>query len=68
MTTNLECDRQSALTTLMERRLAYDEQVACALLDENDDERDERLQLVAAAEEMIRHAVYFSAQHATHEE
>lgn len=46
-----ECD-----TDLLQRRSAYEAEVADALLDESDDEREERLELVRIAQAMILRA------------
>ena len=53
MTTNLECD---AVTSTIAYRRAYDELVAEALLDESDEERAERLELVEAAQAILLRA------------
>jgi hypothetical protein len=50
MTANIQYDSQ---TSLAERRSAYEAEVTDALLDETADEREERLALVRAAQEMI---------------
>ena len=70
MTTHTECERESDWETqddvllfaaptdesLGRRRRAYDDAVARALLDESDEERDERLDLVEAAQALIMQA------------
>lgn len=70
MTTHTECERESDWETqddallfaaptdesLGRRRRAYDDAVARALLDESDEERDERLELVEAAQALIMQA------------
>jgi hypothetical protein len=50
MTANIQYDRQ---TSLAERRNAYEAEIADALLDESAEEREERLELVRAAQEMV---------------
>ena len=50
MTANIQYDSQ---TSLAERRGAYDAEVTDALLDESPEEREERLELVRIAQEMI---------------
>jgi hypothetical protein len=50
MTANIQYDRQ---TSLAERRDAYEAEIADALLDESAEEREERLELVRAAQEMV---------------
>jgi len=42
--------------SLAARRCAYEDAVASALLDESDEERDERLALVVAAQELVMRA------------
>lgn len=56
MTTDVTCDRQAAI---QERRNAYEAEVMDALLDESDEERDERLELVRLAEVMILQSFQF---------
>jgi hypothetical protein len=51
MTANIQYDSQ---TSLAERRSAYEAEVTDALLDESAEEREERLELVRAAQEMVR--------------
>ncbi|MGO8950245.1 MAG: hypothetical protein ACLQUY_21815 [Ktedonobacterales bacterium] len=50
MTTDATCDRQAVIA---ERRATYEADVIHALLDESAAEREERLELVRIAEEMI---------------
>jgi hypothetical protein len=53
MTADTTCDRLAAIA---ERRAAYEADVVDALLEESDDEREERLELVRAAQAMILRA------------
>ena len=53
MTADITCDRQAAID---ERRVAYETEVTDALLDETQEERDERLELVRLAQAMILQA------------
>ena len=53
MTANIQYDSQ---TSLAERRGLYEREVADALLDETPEERDERLELVRLAQEMVLRA------------
>ncbi len=50
MTADTTCDREAAI---QERRIAYENAVVNALLDESQAERDERLELVRLAQRMI---------------
>ena len=50
MTANIQYDRR---TSLAERRDAYEAEITDALLDESPEEREERLELVRAAQEMV---------------
>ena len=50
MTTDTTCDRRAAIA---ERRATYEADVIRALLEESAAEREERLELVRLAEEMI---------------
>lgn len=50
MTANIQYDSQ---TSLADRRSAYESEVTDALLDESAEEREERLELVRAAQEMV---------------
>lgn len=54
MTADTTCDYRAALA---ERRAVYEADVVRALLDESDEEREERLGLVRLAEAMIRGAM-----------
>jgi hypothetical protein len=54
MTADITLDRQAAIT---ERRTAYEADVIDALLDEDSDEREERLELVRLAHTMILRAL-----------
>lgn len=54
MTTDITLDRRLAIT---ERRTAYEADVLHALLDEDSDEREERLELVRLAHTMILRAL-----------
>jgi len=70
LTTHTECERESdwdtqdntlftlepTEQTLALRRRAYDAAVARALLDESDDERAERIELVEAAQALVLQA------------
>jgi hypothetical protein len=70
LTTHTECERESdwetqadallnvepTATALAMRRRAYDDAVARALLDESDDERAERIELVEAAQALVMQA------------
>lgn len=51
MTAYIQSDRRSLL---LERRARYDDEVAQALLDEDADEREERLSLVRDCQPMLR--------------
>jgi hypothetical protein len=53
MTANLQYDSQ---TTFAERRGIYEREVADSLLDETPEEREERLELVRVAHEMVLRA------------
>lgn len=53
MTANLQYDCQ---TSLAERRGRYEREVADALLDETPEEREDRLELVRVAQEMVLRA------------
>ena len=53
MTADTTCDRQALIA---ERRAAYEADVASALLEESDAEREERLELVRLAQAMILRA------------
>jgi len=53
MTTDTTCDRQALIA---ERRAAYEADVINALLEECSAEREERLELVRIAQEMILRA------------
>jgi hypothetical protein len=53
MTANLQYDSQ---TSLAERRGQYERDVTDALLDETPEEREERLELVRLAQEMVLRA------------
>jgi hypothetical protein len=53
MTANLQFDSQ---VSLAERRGMYEREVADALLDETPEEREERLELVRMAQEMVLRA------------
>jgi hypothetical protein len=55
MTADTTLDRYAAIT---ERRAAYEADVTDALLDEDADERAERLELVRLAQAMILHALH----------
>lgn len=50
MTTDATCDRQAAIA---ERRQAYEAEVVNALLDESQEEREERLELVRLAQALV---------------
>ena len=50
MTANIQYDSQTSVT---ERRWAYEAEVSDALLDESPEEREERLDLVRIAQDMI---------------
>lgn len=50
MTADIQYDRD---TDLVQRRSAYEAEVVDALLDETPEEREERLELVRAAEAMV---------------
>lgn len=50
MTADATCDRQAAIT---ERRQAYEAEVVNALLDESQEEREERLELVRLAQALV---------------
>ena len=50
MTADATCDRQAAIA---ERRQAYEAEVVNALLDESQDEREERLELVRLAQALV---------------
>jgi len=50
MTADTTCDREAAIR---ERRAAYENMVIEALLDESEEEREERLELVRLAQQMI---------------
>jgi hypothetical protein len=54
MTADTTCDREAAIR---ERRTAYEKMVIEALLDESDEEREERLELVRLAQAMILQAL-----------
>lgn len=51
MTAFIQSDRRSLL---LERRARYDAEVAAALLDEDADEREERLSLVRDCQPMLK--------------
>ncbi|HEX9058299.1 MAG TPA: hypothetical protein VF818_12285 [Ktedonobacterales bacterium] len=51
MTAHIQYDSE---TSVAERRSAYEAEVTNALLDETPEEREERLALVRAAQEMVR--------------
>lgn len=50
MTADATCDRQAAIA---ERRQAYEAEVVNALLDESQEEREERLELVRLAQALV---------------
>lgn len=50
MTADATCDRQAAIA---ERRQAYEAEVVNALLDESQEEREERLELVRVAQALV---------------
>jgi len=54
MTADTTLERQAAIA---ERRATYEADVAYALLNESDAERDERVELVRIAQAMILHAL-----------
>jgi hypothetical protein len=53
MTADATCDRQAAIA---ERRQAYEAEVVNALLDESQEEREERLELVRLAQALVLRA------------
>lgn len=53
MTANIQFDSR---TSLAERRGLYEREIADALLDETPEEREERLELVRLAQEMVLRA------------
>lgn len=53
MTANIQYDSQ---TSLAERRGVYEREVTDALLEETPEEREERLELVRVAQEMVLRA------------
>ncbi len=60
MTADITLDRQAAIT---ERRQAYEADVIDALLDEDFDERKERLELLRLAHAMILRALQLEGEH-----
>jgi hypothetical protein len=60
MTAETTLDRLAAIA---ERRAAYEADVTDALLDEDPDERDERLELVRLAHTMILRALHLEDEH-----
>ena len=61
MTTDTTCDRQALIA---ERRATYEADVIRALLEESTAEREERLELVRIAQEMIVRAFQLEAESA----
>ena len=60
MTADITLDRQAAIT---ERRTAYEADVINALLDEDSDEREERLDLVRLAHNLILRVLQLEDEH-----